>query len=516
MAGLYIQEIGSIAELKKMPMYTGVSIIIPVHNGEWVSGSFDTIFRNTQKYELIVIDNGSDERMAEYLRTLAENGKIRLIRNEKNEGFGKACNQGARAANYELLLFLNDDVICYENWLDILVNGLKLKDLDACAPKGGVMNAEWKGVGETSDESFDYLVGWCILIKKEVFNRVHGFDERFEMAFCEDSDLSFTLRARGYNIGIVETNIVHLGSLTVKSQQTFAVSNIEMKNREKLKAKWSTKNIHLRRTGARGDVLMMTPIVREMKKKYPKSRLSFITLPESAEVLKNNPYIDEIITNIGYQADNIQDLNYERNPGKNRLEVVAEKLRIKLTDKSYDLIIPDKVKKSVTEKLAGISKKFVVFHTGRTWANREWNLNYFRSLGLWLQGLGYIIIEVGNTMTPKLGFNYLATKLSIQETAEVIRRSDFFVGVDSLCLHIASAMKKRSFCIYGVIEPQIVRNNDKETSFYVKGLFCRNCKSFGTLQCNYNIMCINIPYLVVKQEIERFLKTGIIKDYVGV
>jgi len=515
MAQLYTDDIGARTSVEKKPLYTGVSIIIPVYNGDWVVNSFNTIFRNTQKYELIVVDNGSRKDVADYLQNLATCGKIKLIRNEKNLGFAKANNQGAKIANYELLLFLNDDVICYENWLDILVKGLFLKDLDACAPKGGIMDNELKGIGETSSDVFDYLVGWCLLIKKQVFEKAKGFDKRYGYAYCEDSDLSFKLKAKGYNIGVVETNITHLGSKTANTQTDFSLSDISKKNHEKLRNKWF-KDICLRRTGARGDVLMMTPFIREMKQHNPKLKLSFITLADCAEVLKGNKYIDKLITDVGYEADNVVDLNYERNSDKNRMEVIENQLGIKLKDKSYDLFITKEVRKSVSKKLKNIKSPFVAFHTGRTWVNREWNLNHFKSLGIWLKEKGYSIIELGNRNTTKLGFNYLADKVSIMESAEIIRRAEFFVGIDSLCMHLATAVKKRSFIIYGVIEPYIVKTNPNETSFFVKGLSCRNCKSFGTLNCENNIMCINTPYRTVMDEIDNYLKTGEVKQYVGI
>jgi GT2 family glycosyltransferase len=513
---LYTEENTASTATARRPLYTGVSIIIPVHNGDWVANAFETIFRNTQKYELIIIDNGSDERTAEYLMTLAGYGKIKLIQNNKNLGFAKACNQGAKEANYELLLFLNDDVLCYENWLDILVSGMYLKDLDACSPKGGIFNNELKGIGETTENDFDYLVGWCLMIKKEVFNRVHGFDEQYEFAFCEDSDLSFKLRAKGYNIGIVESNIVHLGNKTVNTQKTFSVNDIDERNRTRFKRKWFGDNIYMRRAGARGDVLMMTPFIREIKQKYPKRKLNFITLPDCAEVLENNPYIDKLITDIGENSDNTWDLNYERNSDRNRMEVIEEQLGIKLKDRSYDLMISEKEKRSVNKKLKKIKGPFVVFHTGKTWANREWDLRGFKTLGIWLIVKGYKIVEIGNRATARLGFNFLADKLSMKESAEVIRRSEFFVGIDSLGMHLATAMKKRSFVLYGVIEPMIVKTNPNETSFYVKGLSCRNCKNFGTLHCDYNIICMSIPYNTVKTEIDNYLTNGEVRSYVSI
>ena len=65
-----------------------------------------TSFNNN--YEIIVVDNASTDGTWEYLKDLG--GKIIAIHNEKNLGFAKACNKGARIARGEYLLFLNKSI----------------------------------------------------------------------------------------------------------------------------------------------------------------------------------------------------------------------------------------------------------------------------------------------------------------------------------------------------------------------------------------------------------------------
>ena len=501
-----------------MPQVTGVSIIIPVLNGDFLRDTFSSIFRSSKNFELILIDNGSNQETKKYLKELEAYDKVTVIANEKNLGFAKANNQGALLAKNNLLLFLNSDVLCFAGWLEQMISKINYYDLDACAAAGGVYNKEFMGVGEVTSGKFDYLAGWCIMIKREVFEAIGGFDERYGYAFCEDTDLTFKLRSKGYNIGICETTVQHLGSKTVYNQNDFTVTEQSKNSLKLFRDKWFSKNIYLRRNSARGDVLMMTPIIREIKKKNPDRILNFITIPECKEVIEGNPHIDNLIADSYFDNETAYVLNYERNPEENRLDTIAKQFNITIQDKSLEITISKKVKKEVNAILKTIKKPFVVFHTGHSWQNREWNLNHFKLLGEWLQEKGYEIIEVGNDQTAYLGFNNMSDFLTMKETAEIIRQAEFFVGIDSLCLHLASAVKARSFIIYGVIEPRIVKTNEKETSFFVSGLSCRGCRISGHMiqNCKHNLHCVQIPLKTVKDEIENYLETGEQKDHVRV
>ena len=94
----------------------GVSIIIVNYNSsEYLIKCLDSIARLEQKHfaldKIVVVDNASDQRNR-YM--LEERKEIHLIKNTKNEGFAKACNQGADETESDYLLFLNPDTILFE------------------------------------------------------------------------------------------------------------------------------------------------------------------------------------------------------------------------------------------------------------------------------------------------------------------------------------------------------------------------------------------------------------------
>lgn len=100
-----------------------VSIVIPVFNKvDYTRKCIESVIKNTFNvcYELIFVDNASTDGTPAYLSSLQ--GKIKIITNEKNVGFTKACNQGGRMASGEYAVFLNNDTEPQDQWLNSLIN----------------------------------------------------------------------------------------------------------------------------------------------------------------------------------------------------------------------------------------------------------------------------------------------------------------------------------------------------------------------------------------------------------
>lgn len=215
-------------------------------------------------YELIIIDNGSTDGSAEWLR---EQPDILLQCNVENRGFPGGCNQGMRLATGDALLLLNSDTIVTPRWLENLCRAL-----DSGAHIGAVgcvtnscSNQQTIPVNYDSMEgmvgfaerynhsdsatwrSWLRLVGFCFLWKRSVYARIGGFDERFSPGNYEDDDLSFRIRAAGYELLLCQdTFIHHFGSQsfreaaskgeTQQSQQIY--ENLLIRNFQYMEEKW--------------------------------------------------------------------------------------------------------------------------------------------------------------------------------------------------------------------------------------------------------------------------------------
>ncbi|MCP9470687.1 MAG: glycosyltransferase [Nitrospira sp.] len=216
------------------------SIIIPMYNNLELTKQCLTAMASSTTgvdYEVILVDNGSADGTTAFLQTLQ--GDVQVIRNDENLGFAKACNQGAKAARGKYLVFLNNDTIPQPNWLGPLVQeveehpevgvvGSKLLYPDGTIQHAGVVfmreslgpyhiyqkvPADSPAVNRRRE--FQVVTAACLLIRRDLFEAVGGFDERFINGF-EDVDLCLKVRRRGAQVVYQPRSVlVHLEGQTL-------------------------------------------------------------------------------------------------------------------------------------------------------------------------------------------------------------------------------------------------------------------------------------------------------------
>lgn len=209
------------------------SIIIPVWNHCGHSyRCLQSILANTDEatYEVIVVDNGSSDETGELLSNSAN---IKVIRNQSNQGYLLACNQGAGSARGEYLLFLNNDTTVTRGWLESMTGlldgdstigavGAKLVfGNGALQEAGGIIWSDGStagyGRGEDPDDpefcyrrEVDYCSGACLLVRRDLFVNLGGFDETYSPAYYEDADLCLEIKRLGYRVVYQpEARIIH-------------------------------------------------------------------------------------------------------------------------------------------------------------------------------------------------------------------------------------------------------------------------------------------------------------------
>jgi GT2 family glycosyltransferase/glycosyltransferase involved in cell wall biosynthesis len=208
-----------------------VSIIIPTRDKvEMLAKCITTLREKTayHPYEILIVDTGSQEtRTREYYQTLEASANIRILSDaSRSFNYSRANNYGAREAQGELLLFLNNDVeITNPVWLDELVGwgayppigiaGAKLLYPDgtiqhagAVVGLGGFAGHPFAGCASFSGGIYgstrwyrDFLAvtGACMLMRREVFEELGGFDEGFVLC-GSDVEIGFRAWKRGYRV----------------------------------------------------------------------------------------------------------------------------------------------------------------------------------------------------------------------------------------------------------------------------------------------------------------------------
>lgn len=134
-------------------------------------------------------------------------------------GFGRTCTRGARVANGEFILFLNDDCYLADNAIDRMlcemkpdvgVVGCLLKYPDGRIQHGGTTRSgDRGGFGHidhgrrapsiTSPREMEFVTFAAALVRRKAFFDVGAFDEDYD-TYCEDSDLCLRLRKAGWKV----------------------------------------------------------------------------------------------------------------------------------------------------------------------------------------------------------------------------------------------------------------------------------------------------------------------------
>ncbi len=225
--------------LKWKPLEAMVSIIIPNRDNLYLlKRCIESIYASTAypSYEILVVDDHStDPRVQDYYRKMQEEkANFRVLEGKRPFNFSYACNQGAKHASGEYLLFLNNDTeVLDAEWLNALVGTANLPGVGAVGakliyPNGKVQHAGvvigleghashvFQGVSDDPFTPYGH-VDWmrnvsavtaaCMLVRKEAFWQIGGFDEQFQIAF---GDIDFCLRLGDAGYRIVYTPDVTL------------------------------------------------------------------------------------------------------------------------------------------------------------------------------------------------------------------------------------------------------------------------------------------------------------------
>ncbi|WP_209125686.1 glycosyltransferase [Alkalihalobacillus sp. BA299] len=202
-----------------------IDVIVCVHNAlNDVKECLESLIaKETVPFNLIVIDDGSDQQTEKFLKSFANKYSVQLIRNKHAVGYTKAANQGLKLSKANYCVLLNSDTIVTLRWLEKLIQCIETESKVGII--GPVSNAaSWQSVPEVIENNdwatnllnltveeqsrvvekaslksypeVSFLNGFCLMIKREVINTIGYFDQdTFAKGYGEEND--YCLRAVG-------------------------------------------------------------------------------------------------------------------------------------------------------------------------------------------------------------------------------------------------------------------------------------------------------------------------------
>ncbi len=308
------------------------------------------------------------------------------------------------------------------------------------------------------------------------------------------------------------------------------------------------KKILIVQTAFIGDVIIITPLIKAVKKLYSNALLDVMVIPQTAGVLEHNPNINEIILFDKRKNKIISFIKTLLLLKKNKYDVAITphssvttalllkyaKIKIRVgydrwsaakhlthkvphpdgihkTVKNLSLLslFTEKVFSNQTELFPTItmiekannllseiktnSNKSVAIAPGSVWFTKKWPTEYYKILAEQLVENNFGVVLIGSkdekeicdkVLPTKNGIN-LAGDLSLLESAAVIKKCDLMICNDSGALHIANAMQTDVFAFFGPTVQSIGYFPFRKNDFvFERDMECRPCGSHGGKSCH--------------------------------
>ena len=175
------------------------------------------------RFEVVVVDNSGSGRAR------GAQGRVRILVNERNVGFGRAINQAIRDSQTPYVAVLNDDAIPHPGWLEALVKAtegrpkagmfasqVRMADTGNLDSAGMLIardgSSKQRGHGEppanfAADSDTLFPTGSAALYRRTMLDEIGLFDERFFL-YCEDTDLGLRARWAGWEAQYIAAAVV--------------------------------------------------------------------------------------------------------------------------------------------------------------------------------------------------------------------------------------------------------------------------------------------------------------------
>ncbi len=240
-----------------------ISIIVPVYNE--ITQTVACLRTISQQfigvdYEVILADDASPDPFYTILQKIPG---LKYHRNPENLGFLNNCNENAKHARGDYIVFLNNDTLVNSGWLETLYNtfidhdnvgiaGSKLVFPDGRLQEAGGIIWEdasgWNWGREQNPDhprynfvrDVDYISGASLMITKDLWDEIGGFNTELVKAYYEDTDICFKVRSMGKRVVYQPaSSVIHIEGLSSGTDVTSGAKKYQAVNKEIFQRIWA-------------------------------------------------------------------------------------------------------------------------------------------------------------------------------------------------------------------------------------------------------------------------------------
>lgn len=455
---------------------------IGLNRREGTKQCIEAVLRHGKDFHLIMTDNGSKDGTGVMMDTLAAKHKnCTVIHNQENQGFQNPHALAFRMAaqmGAEFFLCLNDDTLPPANFLETLARPFydPLVALTGVAGTCCSLNHEFHG---QNGERAEYVDGACLMIRIETIRRLRRnlWCPGLRAIYGEDSSLALFVQERGYKIALVDMPLPHARSSTVNSDPAIKQFCQEAQEHNHLvnKQRWAyyldhrrfNQPIVVRREYAIGDVILIEPIIRAIKKSRPLSPIFVQT--RFPELFANHPDVEQAAEKIQTPTHSlVVDLDgaYEHRVNTHICEaywqaaakVITGLEPLELTTHLYPSPNDVAWAKEQTVKIG--TNIALVATDDTTWSSKNWPRDRMQAVAKWLIAEGWNVVAVGSkdrhVASDFPGVTNLVGKTSLMELAALCGLAKLVVAPDTSTIHIAQAMGCPVVPLFGITRSRFI------------------------------------------------------------